>query len=417
MDKEILSLLYNHSNYKRYFNLIKDDRLSEDYRDILRSLGRYYDDTENKDIDWLSFATWYTTLAHPSLANGKASAIVQACKNLSTFDPACATAALKNLATRYHMNVISEKAFEAVEGVTQPEDVRDALRAYNMEVKNVEWDIESLVVTDDQLAGQLEALKNTVRYEWSVPELNLMLGPVGRGDFILLGARPDGGKTTFLASQAVHFAKQLEEGECMLWCNNEEPEERVAQRRVQAALNWTNAELEKDTRATVEAYRKVVGPNVIQSLNKSFMTVYDVEAAMEAYNPKIIIIDQIWKLGGFEKELSGIDRYAKLAQYVRDLAKHFGCVIGATQIDGTADNVKYPEIGTLYGSKTSVQGEADAILMIGQDNEAGADVRFLRAPKNKLAKAHPDFRSEGCAIKLDKERAQIISMRGQYEYQ
>ena len=54
--------------------------------------------------------------------------------------------------------------------------------------------------------------------------------------------------------------------------------------------------------------------------------------------------------------------------------------------------------------------------MIGQDNEAGADVRFLRAPKNKLAKAHPDFRSEGCAIKLDKERAQIISMRGKYEY-
>ena len=198
----------------------------------------------------------------------------------------------------------------------------------------------------------------------------------------------------------------------MLWCNNEESGSRIRLRQTQAALNWTREEIMKDLADSVDRFEKKVGVNKIRVMDNTTMTIYDIEAAIEAYNPKIIFIDQVFKVGGFEKEYSGIDRYAKLAQYVRELAKRYGPIICASQIDGTADNMKYPQMGTLYGSKTSVQGEADAILMIGQSAEEGADLRFLRAPKNKLAGAHVDFRSAGCAIKLDKERAQLISLIG-----
>ena len=167
----------------------------------------------------------------------------------------------------------------------------------------------------------------------------------------------------------------------------------------------------KDLKRSVALFESKVGIGKIRVMDNTSMTVHDIEAAIEACNPKIIIIDQIWKVGGFEKQSgTGIERYAKLAQYVRELAKRYGPIIGASQLDGTADNTKYPMMGTLYGSKTAVQGEADAIVTIGQSAEEGVDMRFLRAPKNKLSYADNEFRSAGCAVKIDKERAQFVSL-------
>lgn len=412
MEADIISLLSNISNYKRYNSLIKEERLSEDYRDIYKSIDNYYKELECTNIDWKDFKTWYCTIAHPSIPDGKATAIQAICDVLAAKPVVKDNAVLKNLSTKYWANTIADIAYDVATGSKDMEDIKEAFQRYNFEVKGTEWDIEGLSLTDAELMQQLEELRDAPKYEWSIPELNLMLGAVQKGDLIIVGARPDGGKTTFLATQAVKFASQLEDGECVLWCNNEESGSRIRLRQTQAALNWTREEVMKDLADSVDRFEKKVGVNKIRVMDNTSMTIYDIEAAIEAYNPKIIFIDQIWKVGGFEREYSGIDRYAKLAQYVRELAKRYGPIICASQIDGTADNVKYPMMGTLYGSKTSVQGEADAILMIGQSAEEGADLRFLRAPKNKLSGAHADFRSAGCAIKLDRERAQLISLIG-----
>ncbi|HAI38327.1 MAG TPA: hypothetical protein DCM40_09490, partial [Maribacter sp.] len=90
-----------------------------------------------------------------------------------------------------------------------------------------------------------------------------------------------------------------------------------------------------------------------------------------------------------------------------------GPIIGASQLDATADNEKYPTMGALYNSKTAVQGEADAILTIGQTKQDGPDIRFLSAPKNKLAYANNEWRNVGATVRIDKAKAQIITMRGE----
>lgn len=410
MESDIISLLGNISNYKRFSSLVREERLSEDYKDIFISLDTYFKEVGDSEIDWKKFKVWYTTIAHPSITDEKCANIQAICDSLDARPVEKDNAVLKNLSTRYWAEKVSDIAYDVSTGKKSFDDIKECIQRYSFEVKGTEWDIEGLTLTDSELLGQLEELRDATKYEWSIPELNLMLGPVQKGDLIIVGARPDGGKTTFLATQAVKFASQLDDGECVLWCNNEESGSRIRLRQTQAALNWTREEVMKNLDDSVERFEKKVGVNKIRVMDNTSMTIYDIEAAIEAYNPKIIFIDQIWKVGGFEKEYSGIDRYAKLAQYVRELAKRYGPIICASQIDGTADNVKYPQMGTLYGSKTSVQGEADAILMIGQSAEEGADLRFLRAPKNKLSGAHADFRSAGCAIKLDKERAQLISL-------
>lgn len=169
-----------------------------------------------------------------------------------------------------------------------------------------------------------------------------------------------------------------------------------------------------DVKKSIATFNEKFGQDKIKMLDRSIMTVHHVEEAIEMCNPKIIIIDQIWKLGGFENaSYNNIDRYAKLAQYVRDLAKKYGPIIGASQLDQSADDTKYPTMGALYNSKTAVQGEADAILTIGQTKQDGPDIRFLHTPKNKLAYADNEWRNVGASVRIDKAKAQIISMRGE----
>jgi len=412
MDNEIIATLCNIYNYNKFSSLIREDRLQDDYRDIYKSLSNYYDQSPDDEINWDRFKQWYTIIEHPSLPEGKAAAISSACDRLKETEVDTESAIFRTLSERYFASLIHEKSFEVVQGKKSLDEVKDILRRFNLESKGVEHDVDSITSTDEQVLEQVKELQTEVRYKWSIEELNLMCGAIGQGDFILLGARPDGGKTTFLLNQACAFASQLDDGECILWCNNEEPRRRVAARRFQAGLGWTREEIDADPETALKHFQAKYGENRIVSLDKPTLTVYDIEAALEEFNPKVIIIDQLHKVGGFEKEAQGIERYAKLAQYIRGLSQLYGPVIGASQLDWTADNVKFPEMGSLYGSKTAVQGESDCILLLGQCREEGTDVRFLSTPKNKLPYADENYRSIGQPVKIDKARAQFISLIG-----
>ena len=69
--------------------------------------------------------------------------------------------------------------------------------------------------------------------------------------------------------------------------------------------------------------------------------------------------------------------------WARELAKKYAPVITVHQADGSAEGVKWIDMSKLYGSKTGVQGEADAIITIGRLPEEG-NKRYLYVPKNKL---------------------------------
>ena len=412
MEIDILKLLSSSSNLKRFSSLIREERFSKTTRFIYQNLEQYFNDTSKGEVDWDEFTTW-VILQHPNMTDEKLKETQGVLFILQNMTEVTDSTVLKKLATRYWAEKISDVAYDVSNGDAHMDNITELLREYNLEVKGVEWNLESLNLSDTEMMQQLQELKDAPKYSWSIPELELMLGSICKGDFMILGARPDGGKTTLLATQAVHWATQLKDDECILWCNNEESGSRVRLRQTQAALGWTREEVMKDLRKSMDTYNQKIGSGKIKMLDNTSMTVHDIEAAIEASNPKIIIIDQIWKVGGFEKtSMNGIDRYAKLAQYIRELAKRYGPIIGASQLDGSADGEKYPKLGALYNSKTAVQGEADAVITIGQNPQEGADLRFLSAPKNKLSFANNEFRNAGAAVKIDKERAQLISLLG-----
>ena len=413
MENHLIKYISNLSHYKRYSSLIRDEYLSDIPKFIYDNLKTYFNETEKQDVDWTEFKS-FVLMNHPNLSDSKVKSFVGYVNQLIESGNEVENFVIKNLSTRHYADKIADKAFSVSNGTAEMSEIGDLLRQYNLEVKTTEYDLDSLNLNENQMLHDLETLRDTIKYSWSIPELEKMLGPISKGDFIILGARPDGGKTTLLSQAAVHWCTQLEDDECVLWCNNEEEGPRIRLRQIQAGLSWTREEIMLDVKKSIETFTEKFGQDKIKMLNRSIMTVHHVEEAIEMCNPKIIIIDQIWKLGGFEStSYNSIDRYAKLAQYVRDLAKKYGPIIGTSQLDQSAENTKYPSMGALYNSKTAVQGEADAILTIGRTEQDGPDIRFLHTPKNKLAYADNEWRNVGASVRIDKAKAQIISMRGE----
>jgi len=413
MELDLLKLLSTEDLYLKYKSYIKPERLSKEVQEILNSLDEYYSETGKTEVEWTTdFYTWYTTLKHPSLSDAKVAILKGYCENLDALT-APNEAVLQSFLERDYSAQIGDLCLEIVDGTGKATmtDIIDTLEMFKSESRITNQFLEGERVSIDDLEDQLQDLDVSQKFEWRLNELQLSLGSIKQGDFIIVGARPDSGKTTFLASEVTFFASQLQDDQCILWLNNEEMLQRVRQRQAQAALGWTYAEIMLDPAVTTEKYNKALGgKGRLVTYDDSNMTVSDVDKAVALYKPSIIVIDQLWKLGGYEKEsTSEVDRFARIAKHLRSLAKETGPVITTSQLDGSADGVTYPDMGALYNSKTAIQGEADAIIMIGIDLETSPTKRYIRAPKNKLPFGDPKFRNAGHIVDIDAEHARYIS--------
>jgi len=158
---------------------------------------------------------------------------------------------------------------------------------------------------------------------------------------------------------------------------------------MQAALGVESEEIERDPTKFLEEYQELMRGNRIKVIHNSLMTVQDVESVVNHLDGKVglIIFDQLWKMGGFEKESSNdVDRQTKLFGWARSMAD-VAPVLNVHQADASAEGMLHFEMNQLYGSKTGIQGECDAIVTLGRPHSAeySANTRGLYAPKNKLA--------------------------------
>lgn len=291
-------------------------------------------------------------------------------------------------------------SFEFLEGSKSIDDVRslyDQLEQIDEEKKFefAEDDIE--IIYENTLA------KPGLR--WRLNTLNRMLGSLRKGDFGFIFARPETGKTTFLASEVTFFASQAKDP--ILWFNNEEQEWKVLLRCYEAALGKPLDALVADRAQTRKDYLSITRGN-IKVINATSLHYKNIEAYCEKYKPSLIISDQIDKTHGFKGDRDDL-KLGAIYQWYRELAKKYAPVIGICQADGTGEGVKFLTMGHVANAKTSKQAEADFILGIGKSNdETEANIRYLNISKNKLIgdnDSDKDKRHGRAAVIIDTELA------------
>lgn len=229
---------------------------------------------------------------------------------------------------------------------------------------------------------------------WRLDCLNECMRGLQPGDFGIIAARPDQGKTTFLVSEMTYMAPQLPEDRDILWFNNEGLASTIRKRLYNAALGMTTKDLvdlvqTKGDKVLIKRYVKRVGRrDRIKVMNAHGMTAHQIEAIIEQSKPGIVLFDMLDNVKGFGTEARTDLQLEALYQWARERAVKYNCIVMATsQISVEGENTQYPALSMLKDSKTGKQGACDFQLMIGSiEAEHMKDVRFISLPKNKLRK-------------------------------
>lgn len=217
------------------------------------------------------------------------------------------------------------------------------------------------------------------------------------GASIALAARPDKGKTSFIADSITDWSPQCVKffggDRPILWLCNEGSGKRIIPRIYQAALDKDlNAIIAMSNAGTLEAaYSAAIGApsNYIRVKDAHGMTMAQIEQVIDAMKPCVVVFDMLAnvRLGRSSGGGNKADEVEQLWQAARELAvmKDF-IAVSTVQISAEGDNQLYPPYSALKDSKTAAQGASDVIIMLGSLNSPEMqNLRAVSTPKNKFA--------------------------------
>ena len=275
---------------------------------------------------------------------------------------------------------LAKLALDVEDGSADPQSLIEKFKDFEVdEVTDKKFDFQNM-----SLKHIYDEQDNYPGLRWRLNWLNKSLGSLRKGNFGFLFARPETGKTTFLASEITHMIKQTD-GD-IIWFNNEESNRVVADRINQAFAGVERRILKGQQQAAYEKqYEDIVGDR-IKLVGNEITESTDpkkIEEILKATNPALIIFDQIDKIKGFKADRNDLELKA-IYQWAREIAKKYAPVIAVSQASGEADGKLWLTMNMVDGSKTSKQGEADWMLGIGKEQDNTSRLRYFNILKNKL---------------------------------
>jgi replicative DNA helicase len=273
---------------------------------------------------------------------------------------------------------LAKLALDVEDGTANADDLLEKFKDFD--VQDIEQESINFVQMD--LEDLYESQIETPGLRWRLDWLNKSMGSLRQGDFGFIFARPETGKTTFLASEISHMIKQTD-GD-ILWFNNEEQGKKVGIRIFQSFFGAEQQILFGQQKQVYnQQYRDMVGDRIKILDFEDSSSPRRIEEILSSTNPALIIFDQIDKIKGFKADRNDLELKA-IYQWARELAKKYAPVIGVSQASGEAEGKLWLTMDMVDGSKTAKQGEADWILGIGKEQDNSSRLRYFNITKNKL---------------------------------
>jgi hypothetical protein len=205
---------------------------------------------------------------------------------------------------------------------------------------------------------------------------------------------------------------QLADDEVVVWINNEEASSKVMMRCIQAMFQVTTKELLDNVAKYEGMFLANGGSKLLMTKDDGhYKSAHKIDKLLKRNKPGLIVFDQLDKVGGFSNEKRDDLRIGSLYLWARDLSKSMCPGIAVSQMDGSAEGMKWVTMDHLRGSKTDKPGEADAIIMLG-DERNGTLERYISIAKNKLIGDKgtlEEHRHGTFQVSIDPPRARFIS--------
>lgn len=392
--------------WKRCRPHIKDDALSKEQRYLLQQVDAYWNANPTKTTCTLpDFEGYFFGVRATHLKTAELGVYRAAFSQMEKASDADAEQILEHYIRQDYLAQIQQKLFAAA---TDPDFEIDAIgtvvHEYNKELGR------ALHLTDVFVTGETASPKlRPPGFRFKLKELDLACGEIAQGDFVILGARPEMGKTSFVADNVGHMAQQpVLVDRPVIWVNNEERSDKVFRRVVQSVLGITTSDLLANYDAClIEFHKKISEKRLLIVKQGECNNVRALDLLFEEHNPCLIIIDQLDKVSGFSKSERDDLRLGALYGWARGVAARFGPVIAVSQLDAEAEGQSFPGFERLRGSKTDKQGEADLIIILSaMDGDRASPYRTFHTPKNKLDGADELHRHGKWEVPFDRAKGQ-----------
>ena len=370
-------------NFKTLEKYVKNNiSVEKELGSVLDSVSKMYEDFPDRESFSLDEVQMYFFSNNPVRDKDRPvyETIFSNCRGLSV-EPDILGSVLSSLTTKA---TASEIAVAAMELAERGGDL-GSLRSLYSKLESIPSGVEEVPFVNDDLEVLYGETVSSPGLRWRLNALNRSLGSLRRGDFGFIFARPETGKTTFLASEVTHFATQVNSP--ILWFNNEEQGNKVMIRCYQAALGVELYDLMSRRETNARRFREITNGN-IKLVDSAAIHRNDVERLCEQVQPSLIVFDQIDKIKGFSDDREDL-RLGAIYIWARELAKTYAPVIGVSQASGEAEGVKWLQMDHVANAKTAKQAEGDWILGIGKTHdETFEHIRYLSICKNKLQGDH-----------------------------
>ena len=386
MELALIKTLLNRDFYEQHKGIRCPDKIfTKDVRKIKQTLDsamiEYEGDLNTADLEALFYSENQTMTTATKTAYGD---LFRRMNKEDVIKEDIAGTVLGTMFQNFVGEKVANLGFDFVNGTqTSLEPLRRLLADYKDDFTpnvRIEWE-------DISIDTLLKANDLQTQWKFNIPSLGRKVEGVSGGHLLLVGARPNTGKTSFHASLIAGEGGWAHQGaKCVVLCN-EEAYERVGARYLSAATNMSMDEVKANValaRSRYEPVRKNI--RIKDSTNKDMQWV---ESLVKQEKPDILILDMGDKFATKNSDKS--DVYLKdAAIYARNIAKQYNCcVVWMSQLSAVAEGKVYVDQSMMEGSKTGKAAEADLMVLISKNPIVeGADEedtqRHLNIAKNKL---------------------------------
>jgi hypothetical protein len=377
-------------NYDQFSLCLDLKRLIPITKNLLDDYKKYYDKyPEHKDIDFNTFYSDFSSVWHRRDEIGEDLQYYR-----ETVFPLIENA---EVGPNVYINLLERQATDAIEQVIAEgfdqakigiilKELDDKKSQYINKDDNDIFKIDTL---------DLSVLDSSNGLSWFLPSLQSSLGSHMAGQFIVVAADSNAGKSAFCISQAVHVFEHLHKAKIdrpILYCTSEDTKEDLAGRflsnlykdKVHGGFEQIVADWDKVSKH----YAKTYDPELFIGMQiRSNADLFKIRKKIDKYNPSIIIVDMLDKLSASD----AIIDLTKLYQDVRGIANDGYPILGTSQTGNTSyqdkntgefKHRKHLKDKDLANSKSGKQGAAYCMIMIGMDDDMPG-VRYVSTTKKK----------------------------------
>lgn len=391
LDITVLRICLVRSDWQKISAFVPKGGFDESTTTMLKAISKYYHTfTDHTHVDRELFAPWFIRNCTHGLSREQAQlylaqitqmfmvGVDDSARNgiIGELVDLKAVTNMANIIDEFQNGDLSEAVLEVMQRTL---DEAKAVAG----ITTMDW-------VDKDIGEILQADMDDSGLRFRLQCINRSMRGLRPGDFGIVAGRPDTGKTSFLASEATHWASQLPEDKPVLWLNNEGPGERIVPRLYQAALGYTVPELAQawEEKRIMKEYEEAIrGPkSKIKVVDIHGWSYGHVGAMIERERPGLVIYDMIDHIAGFADAGRTDERLEEMYKWARvQCVKYETIGIATSQISAEGDGVILPSLSMLKDSKTGKQGQADFQLMIGASNDPTMkNARWVSLAKNKL---------------------------------